>query len=878
MSMNPYVLELRKVGQSQFALVGGKGANLGELARMEGIQVPGGFCITTLAYREMVGEHPEIQEQIAELSELSIGENEKIREMSGRIRNAIERLVIDQEIVAEIDRCLTQFGDKHAYAVRSSATAEDLPSASFAGQQDTYLNVIGKEAIIQHIGRCWASLFSERAVTYRMQNGFDHHKVELSVIVQRMVFPQASGIMFTADPVTSNRKVLSIDAGFGLGEALVSGLVNADIYKVRDGRIIEKKISSKNQGIYALEQGGTVTKEIEAGRRNAPVLTEEQILLLERAGRQIEARFGCPQDIEWCLDGGELYIVQSRPITTLFPVPDLGDEGDGKTRVFISFGHRQMMTEAMSPLGISFFQTLFKQLTNSILYEAGGRLYIDASKELRSPFTRKYFIQGLETVDVLMQNACRKVVGRKDFIRHLHRSKKSMVSMKLMAGWGIKTIQAYRKNDPALVESFMERIRAQMRDMEQQAAKVSGDEIFDFITRSTESFKQTMFGSYGVVFAAAYATTWLNKHIRKWLGDKNAADTLVQSAPNNITSEMGLELLDVADVVRKYPEVMDYFQHPGHETFFDDLAKLGGGLEVSRSIREYLKKYGMRCSAEIDISRTRWNEKPTILVPMILGNVKANEPNARMAKFEQGLLEAKQRERDILERLERLPGGKRKARKAKKAISVLRHYAGYREFNKYSLVWYEWIVKQALMQEAELSVKQGIIRDKEDIYYLTLEELREAMNTNGLEYGIIEKRKEEYASYRKLTPPRVLTSEGEIISGEYDTGRLPQGALAGVPVSSGVVEGRARVIFRMEDADMEEGDILVTPFTDPSWTPVFVTIKGLVTEVGGMMTHGAVVAREYGLPAVVSVENATGLIQDGQRIRINGTDGYVELL
>jgi pyruvate,water dikinase len=447
-----------------------------------------------------------------------------------------------------------------------------------------------------------------------------------------------------------------------------------------------------------------------------------------------------------------------------------------------------------------------------------------------------------------------------------------------MAGWLIKTVQAYRKDDPALAEHFMERIRARMRNLEQQAAEVSGDEIFDFITRSTEAFKQTMFGSYGVVFAAAYASTWLNKHIRKWLGDKNAADALVQSVPNNITSEMGLELLDVADVVRNYPDVIQYFQHPAEDTFFEDLAKLDGGLEVSRSLREYLKKYGMRCSAEIDISRTRWNEKPTILVPMILANIKGYEPNARVAKFEQGLLEAKQREHNIVERLERLPGGKRKVRKTRKAISVLRHYAGYREFNKYALVWFEWIVKQALMREAEILMKRGIVRDKEDIYYLTLEELLEAVNTNSLEQGIIEKRKEEYASYKKMTPPRVITSEGEIVSGEYDTGHLPQGALAGVPVSSGVVEGRARVIFRMEDADMEDGDILVTPFTDPSWTPVFVTIKGLVTEVGGMMTHGAVVAREYGLPAVVSVENATGLIRDGQTIRINGTDGFVELL
>jgi pyruvate,water dikinase len=255
MSMNPYVLELRDVDQSKFALVGGKGANLGELARMEGVQVPGGFCITTLAYREMVGEHPEIQARIAELSKLSVGEKDKIREISGGVRSAIERIVIDPGIVAEIDRCLSQLGDKYAYAVRSSATAEDLPTASFAGQQDTYLNVMGKEAIIQHISRCWASLFSERAVTYRIQNGFDHHKVELSVIVQRMVFPQASGIMFTADPVTSNRKVLSIDAGFGLGEALVSGLVNADIYKVRDGRIIEKNTAGRRRRRLKREDG-----------------------------------------------------------------------------------------------------------------------------------------------------------------------------------------------------------------------------------------------------------------------------------------------------------------------------------------------------------------------------------------------------------------------------------------------------------------------------------------------------------------------------------------------------------------------------------------------------------------------------------------------
>ena len=263
---------------------------------------------------------------------------------------------------------------------------------------------------------------------------------------------------------------------------------------------------------------------------------------------------------------------------------------------------------------------------------------------------------------------------------------------------------------------------------------------------------------------------------------------------------------------------------------------------------------------------------------MILSNIKNFEPGAHSTIFERGLLEAKQKEQDLLNRLEQLPGGKQKAKKTRKMISRLRNFIGYREYPKYIIVGQYWIIKQALLKEAVKLMQKGVIREKEDIYYLSFEELREVVRTNRLDYSIITKRKEEHKVYEKLTPPRVMTSEGEVISGEYDTGNIPKGALAGVPVSSGTIEGRARVILRMEDANIEEGDILVTTFTDPSWTPVFVSIKGLVTEVGGKMTHGSVIAREYGLPAVVGVENATKLIKDGQRIRVNGTEGYVEIL
>ncbi|WP_368489498.1 phosphoenolpyruvate synthase [Clostridium sp. BJN0013] len=874
--MSSYVLGFQEIDKSKLPVVGGKGANLGELSKIKGIAVPDGFCITTEAYKRIVDNNPEFNVLIDKLSLLKVDDRGKIGQLSKKIRGVIESMDISKDIAKEVSQYILKLGEKNAYAVRSSATAEDLPLASFAGQQDTYLNIMGKDNILKYIKKCWASLYTDRAVIYRIQNDFDHRKVYLSVVIQKMVFPQASGIMFTADPVTSNRKVVSIDASFGLGEALVSGLVNPDIYKVRQGSILDKKISTKKSAIYALETGGTKEQEIEATQQNKQTLPDDQILQLESMGRKIEAYFGCPQDIEWCFYEDKFYIVQSRPITTLYPIPP--ETKDGKNHVYISFGHRQMMTEAMRPLGMSLFQTLFKQMISGVMSEMGGRLYIDVSREISSPFGRMTFIKGLDTVDVLMKSAIINLTKRKNFMKTLYKGKTVMPPKSMWLKWLNLTIKDYRANDPAIVERLMNNNKALMLEMEQSIAKVSGDKLFDFILKSMKQIMDTIFDSYGVVFAGAYASYWINKNIQKWLGKKNAADILAQSVSNNVTSEMGLELLDVADVVRQYPEVIEYFQQPKEATFFKDLSKLEGGLAVTNSIKAYLKKYGMRCSAEIDITRTRWNERSTILVPAILSNIKAFGPNAHSIKFEQGLKDAKQKEQEILSSLEKLPGGKRKAKKAKKAISVLRNYAGYREFNKYILIWFDWIIKQALMKEADILVYKGIIGHKEDIYYLTFDELRNVVKTNRLDYSIIIKRKEEYEIFEKLTPPRVITSEGEIISGEYDTSSIPHGALAGVPVSSGVVEGRARVVLKMEDANIEKGDILVTTFTDPSWTPLFVSIKGLVTEVGGMMTHGAVVAREYGLPAVVSVENATKLIKDGQKIRINGKEGYVEIL
>ncbi|GAB6500543.1 phosphoenolpyruvate synthase [Bacillus sp. UMTAT18] len=869
--MSSFVLDFQEIEKTQLSLVGGKGLNLGELTNIQGIQVPEGFCVTTVGYEKAIEQNEELQTLLQQLTKLKLEDRAQIGEMSKEIREVIMAVQIPSDVVEAVAHYLSRFGNEHAYAVRSSATAEDLPYASFAGQQDTYLNIIGKDAILQHVRKCWASLFTERAVMYRMQNGFEHNQVSICVVVQKMVFPQASGILFTADPVTSNRKVLSIDASFGLGEALVSGLVSADNYKVKEGKIVDKVISTKKLAIYAVKEGGTETKQIDPAQQKIQTLSEQQILQLEQIGRQIEAYFGCPQDIEWCLARNTFYIVQSRPITTLYPIPE---ENDGENHVYISVGHQQMMTDAMKPLGLSFFLLT----TSAPMRKAGGRLFVDATQQLASLASRDYLINTLGKSDPLIRDALTTVVERDDFITLLpdeEKKEKSASKSKLPV-----SSQPEIENDPAIVTELIKNSEASLEELKQNMQLKSGVDVFDFILEDIQQLKKVLFNpqSIAVIMAGMNASTWINEKMEQWLGEKNAADTLSQSVQNNITSEMGLALMEVADVIRPYEEVIAYLQHVENDSFLDELVQFKDGEKAREAIDAFLNKYGMRCSGEIDITKTRWSEKPTTIIPMILNNIRDFEYGASKRKFEEGLQEALKKEEELVDRLQQLPDGKQKVEETKRMIRNIRNFIGYREYPKYGMINRYFIYKQALLKEAEQLVQSGVIHEVDDIYYLTFEELHEVVRTKKLNYELIHKQKNDYKLYEKLTPPRIMTSDGEIITGKYKRENLPADAIAGLPVSSGVVEGRARVILNMEEANLEEGDVLVTAFTDPGWTPLFVSIKGLVTEVGGLMTHGAVIAREYGLPAVVGVENATKLIKDGQRIRVHGTEGYIEVL
>lgn len=563
--MNSFVLSFKEMEKTQLLQVGGKGLNLGELSKIQGIQVPEGFCVTTAGYQEAISQNEMFQALLEKLTKLKVENREHIGEISRKIRETIMEIEIPSEVVKAVTYYLTQFGDEHAYAVRSSATAEDLPHASFAGQHDTYLNVIGIEDILQHIRKCWASLYTERAVIYRMKNEIEHSTVYLSVIVQRMVFPQASGILFTADPITSNRKLLSIDASFGLGEALVSGLVSADCYKVRGESIVEKKIAAKKLAIYGKKDGGTETKQIALEQQKSQTLTDLQILQLARIGRQIDTYFGCPQDIEWCFADNTFYIVQSRPITTLYPIPK---ENDQENRVYVSVGHQQMMTAAMKPLGLSFYLLT----TPAPMRTAGGRLFVDVTQNLASPVGREVLLK-LGESDPLIKDALTTVIERENFIKIIPMDKNAQNPSRNYMD--VPEIE----NDPTIVSDLMKHTQTSIEELKQNIENKSGLELFDFILEDLQQLKKLLFDpqSSRVIMAAMNAPKWINEKMKEWLGEINAADTLSQSVQNNITSEMGLALLDVADVIRPYPEVIAYLEQVKDDHFLEKLVQFEGG-------------------------------------------------------------------------------------------------------------------------------------------------------------------------------------------------------------------------------------------------------------------------------------------------------------
>ncbi len=877
-----WVVSFGAIALKDLPKVGGKGANLGELARA-GFPVPDGFCVTTDAFRVFLDGAGDTTALFARLAALSPEDTEAVRRAGEETRALLQRLPVPERVADALERAWRQAGADHFYAVRSSATAEDLPTASFAGQQESYLNVRGKEALLRSVRDCWVSLFTDRAITYRARNGFAHDRVLLSVVVQRMVLPEVSGILFTADPIDGRRHIVSIDAGFGLGEALVSGLTSADLYKVdkRTLALVEKTIAHKALAIVPLPEGGTRREALSEARATAPSLSDGQARALAEMGARIEAHYRTPQDIEWCIEGGRIHIVQSRPITTLYPLPELADP-DGPLSVYVSFGHVQVMTDALPPFARSIWTHVFPfghdgQGASRTMQSAGGRLYIDMSWLLRIAPLGAAIPRVLRIADTLMADGVAEVVGRPEFAYGTGSRLEAVRTVLPLLGpiflrAAFEMLARNPDGSTARGQSYIDATIEASKSRIDRAAP--GAERFATALQEAETIFLKLFPRFMPIILSGGLSQVALGRLLAGRGVDREVITFAQGLRGNVTTEMDLAVGDLADLARAHPAVVSHLKGTDAKDALRTVREVEGGEAFARAMETFLERYGMRGAFEIDITRARWREDPTPLVQIILGNLALDSNGAHRAhhaRLEQEGLQAAGRliaaaspwQRPLVRRL----------------VRVARHNLAIREHPKFLLIRLLDLLRQVARACAAILLQQRRIEREDDVHFLSAEELLAALRGNPLPLKeLVASRRAEHQRFQKLSPPRVLTSEGECVTGRHAHDGLPPGALPGTAASPGIVEGRAHVVLDPHHAILQAGEILVAPFTDPGWTPIFINARGLVMEVGGLMTHGSVVAREYGIPAVVCVPDATRRIRTGQRIRVNGDRGFVEVL
>ena len=875
------VLPFSRVHAKDLPLVGGKGANLGELTNA-GFPVPDGFCLTTRAFEHFMANAAGTDNLYAQLEALDPEDTKGARKLSEQWKTLLRGLPVPPEVARAVLNAWTALGAEHTYAVRSSATAEDLPDASFAGQQDSYLNVCGENALLEAVRDCWVSLFNDRAILYRQRLGVGHRDVSLAVVVQRMVASEVSGILFTADPLTGNRTVASIDASFGLGEALVAGLVNADAYRVdrRTRRVLGRLISDKTVAIRSVAAGGTVQVNLEPEQRTRAALTDAQALDLVDLGTRVEAHYAAPQDIEWALTNGVWFVLQARPITTLFPLPEPHPK-DEDLHAYISFSHFQVMTDAMPPLASSVWRLLFPfgrnpaMLENPLLTTAGGRLYVDASYALRHPVLRRILPRAADNIDASIGGMLSSLVNRPEFA---HGPRVSPVNAAHGFGPILRSVIAHLlwPESGQVAVKALERVDLQVRGVEQRlTASGSLEQKLDLVMRELTG----LLGGTTLRLVARVMTGILSDVLLRRIGATFAerADlaALTPGLHGNVTTEMGLALGDLADVARKFPDLAAQLRRTElNASQRLRVEHLPGGPNFLSAWEIFLKLYGARGPSEIDLSRPRWREEPTSLLNMLAGNLTGGEKGAHRTRAAHLAAAA----RTASDRVVRAAGPVR-GPIVRHLMRLVNTYLPLREHPKFLIVRVLEIIKPVLLEAGDLLSRRGQLEAADDVWFLTLPELRAALaNPNEQWRDRLTSRRQTFEREARLTPPRAVTSDGEQIRAVQRGASLPAGALAGQAVSAGVVEGIVRVMRRPDEAILHPGEILVAPFTDPAWTPLFMTAAGLVTEVGGLMTHGSLVAREYGIPAVVSVADATTKLRSGQRVRVNGDLGFVEVL
>ncbi len=887
----PYTLPFQQIRSADLPLVGGKGANLGEMSHA-GFPVPPGFCVTTHAFRDFITSCLSMAQFYAALDEIPAEDLVATRKIGGEIRETLNELPIPEEITTAVCQAWQTLDPNAAYAVRSSATAEDLPDASFAGQQDTYLNVRGEKEILDAVRRCWASLFTDRAILYRQQNNFAHEEVALSVVVQQMVLPQISGILFTADPVSQNRHVTSIDASYGLGEALVAGLVSADLYRVdtRSDKLVEVKIGDKKLAIRPLPGGGTEQETLSDKQRTAQVLSEAQAVALAKLGQRIEAHYQQPQDIEWAIADGEIYLLQARPITTLFPQP-VPRPSDEALHLYVSLSHAQVMLDPIKRMGLDMWRLMFPTMKlagptsrSQSVAEAGGRMYMDVTPLLNLRLGRKAVPAFLTMADERIASSIKEGLARPEFNERLPQLNPQPGLRAVFSYLGpiIKTTLSFLfRRDPAatLAQLTAEIDELNVASRQRILAQSAGEARLRQLELEVGEAFTHLIPDYPALVAGGISSQRFLARLLAHRANPEDLTAVARGLSGNVTTEMDLAVGDLADLVRQSPELVAHFQQNPPAKALASAHEIPGSAPFLAGWTQFLDRYGMRGPSEIDISRQRWREDPTSLLQFVIGNLEHQAPGSHRQHHAQMAAAGEAAGNRLVEAAGTGFFGFVRRPLVRRLVKAVRHYTAGREHPKFFIIKMLGTVKEVLLDQAEMLVQDGRIDQPEDIWNLNLTELIAFVADPSQEIRpLIAQRRAEFNRMHKLTPPRVITSDGEVIHVQPSRDGLPEGALVGSAASSGTIEGIAKVVMDPNKDVLAKGEILVAPFTDPGWTPLFINAAALVMEVGGLMTHGSVVAREYGIPAVVGVADVTRQIKTGQRIRVHGDAGYVEIL
>lgn len=892
------------------SLAGGKGANLARLARA-GLPVPDGFIITTEAYAAFVAANDLHRLILAELAPARVeadlsgdgdpatgSASSRPDETSGHIRELFSLAHMPPALREQI---LSRYSDmgRPAVAVRSSATAEDLPEMSFAGQQDTFLNVIGDEALLAAVTACWSSLWTARAISYRERNRVPQDGVSIAVVVQQMVESEASGVLFTANPLTGLRTETVIDATVGLGEALVGGQVQPDHYIVDrcTGLITSRTIGAKALSIRSLPGGGVAT--INEPVTPVQALRDEQILALAALGDRVADLFSAPQDIEWAWAGASLSLLQARPITSLFPIPD--EMAPEPLRVMLSFGGMQGMLDPMTALGRDLLAHIaaaiggllgmrLKPESQNVFYVAGERPWINLTPLLRNSIGRKLLpviTQAIDPAGGQSLNAIwddpRLQPARQGVSPHA--AAQILRFLVPTAGHVLLNIAAPRTRRRFIVERGEHVLHTAAAGI----MEIAGDpherlgQLAAFSTAFVARRVPRTFRLFVSGVAAAMVSYNLLRVLTKDLPGvtRDLVLEVTRGVENNPTTEMDLALWQVSRAIRHDPASLAAFGKLTPAQLAAACGTAGLPAVAQQVLDAFLARYGARGLAEIDLGRPCWSEDPTHVLEVLRSYLQISDPSrAPDAVFGRSAESGEAAVAALVSAARRAPHGWRRARQVCFAAGRTRSLMGVRESPKFFVVRLLGVLRGELLAVGKQLAALGELSRPDDLFHLSFAELAALAGGAGRDWqGLVAQRRQAYdRELMRKQVPRLLLSDGRAFYAGLTAASGAAGELVGDPVSPGSVTGRVRVVFDPRQAGLQPGEILVCRGTDPSWTPLFLSAGGLIMEVGGLMTHGAVVAREYGIPAVVGVDRATERLRTGQWISLNGSTGEIAVL